>query len=1320
MALRAEGNISNLNTAIYLLQLSALQLPAAGPHLAKALITHFLYALSLQGILMAMAFDDWFIQQFESWEVDDPTDIMDLAVELLGDFYESVDSDALDHIVASCQASKAGSWESYSDLPDALLLRFHIHSKEDDLIDSLTGYDCLHEVVPSQYTGLCAALLARANGIFNPARCNWALQLIMKHRAHDVKALELYKTAIQAFQECRKSGIFTGLNTIVGQLDVAQFGLSRGQPQHPTFLNDLSAALCTRFEHEGNPQDIDQAVRYLREALNLRCVPSLQHSRRDWTLRNLGAALHSRFEKIGNPEDLDEAIAVHRETLDLRAAPHTDRGDSLTALASALQTRFHQRGDYQDLTEAVQLHQQALKLLPTSDPDRGTCLRNLWVALRNLFEQNGDVEFMNEGIDMIREALTIPSSYQQRSNTLNNLANTLRIRFEQTGISADIDEAIELNRTLLASRAAPNPSRGDSLANLAIALACRFDHKGNFRDIDEAIRLNREALDLRPTPHPEHVKSLNNLASVVSTRFKHAGVLEDLDEVIKLHRETLELWPPTHPDYAGYLGNLGSALLTRSGQREVLEDEAVGLYRRALELLPPSHVNRAATIGGLADALCVRFRHQKDSRDIIEAIQLMREVLELRPPAHASHGFALGKLGSALSLSFDRTGDLQDITESIQRYQEVVDTLDSDNPLYCGALNDLCGSLMQRMRHTDDWEGIQRVVDLELTALEFSLPPHTHRGYVLRNASEALVTAHQKRPNGSYVLQAFGFLQEASTYGPSPPLVRFRAACQWAQLPMQNISLSPLDAYRVAINLLPQLAALHLDVQSRRESLLKKECIELVSSASTYAIGPHRLRAPLDKLKVEPSGHHLATKLSKLATDLQTASFKDTSRNILRDTQSKLISLEAEEARCRRVNQEWDDTIKSIRDLPGHEGFMKPHDIQSLRNAALHGPVVLLIAEKKSSHALVIRVSKEVEHVPLPDVSLAWLHFHAALLRKLLGSSRIDMVAFIVSLRHRGESTVGLEARLFGAREAHATEDSDDVFRRLLSSLWISIVQPVFLRLGLKKSRSPSRLWWSPTGPFAFLPIHAAGIYGDLTSDCVLDYVVPSYTPTLTALLDPPTQTTASFKMMAVIQPDSRVAPLPGTRAELRKIQQRVPSQWLKAVGDNTEATVAGVLAILPQSSLAHFACHGIQDNINPLDSGLVLAGENLLKVSEIMRAWETEKKSTMSLAFLSACETAKGDDEVPDEAMHLAASFLFAGFRGVVATMWRMDDREGPKVADTFYEHLFRNCDANSSPPVHPDLTEAAHALHLAVTKLRKEPGISFARWVPFVHYGL
>ncbi|KAJ6534828.1 CHAT domain-containing protein, partial [Mycena capillaripes] len=193
------------------------------------------------------------------------------------------------------------------------------------------------------------------------------------------------------------------------------------------------------------------------------------------------------------------------------------------------------------------------------------------------------------------------------------------------------------------------------------------------------------------------------------------------------------------------------------------------------------------------------------------------------------------------------------------------------------------------------------------------------------------------------------------------------------------------------------------------------------------------------------------------------------------------------------------------------------------------------------------------------------------------------------------------------------------------------------------------RLWWCSTGAFTFLPIHAAGTYTENITDCTSDYVVSSYTPTLTALLDPPVDKATLFKMAVVIQPYTPdFNPLPGARQELIKIRERVPNQWLTSLA---QTRVDMALIHLRESSIVHFACHGIQDLENPLDSGLVLT-DGRLKVSEIMRRSETVRKS-ISLAFLSARETAKGDKAVPDEAMHLAASLLFAGFRGAVATMW-------------------------------------------------------------------
>ena len=94
----------------------------------------------------------------------------------------------------------------------------------------------------------------------------------------------------------------------------------------------------------------------------------------------------------------------------------------------------------------------------------------------------------------------------------------------------------------------------------------------------------------------------------------------------------------------------------------------------------------------------------------------------------------------------------------------------------------------------------------------------------------------------------------------------------------------------------------------------------------------------------------------------------------------------------------------------------------------------------------------------------------------------------------------------------------------------------------------PERLWWCPTGPFAFLPILAAGQYGakeELVSR-VSDFVVSSYTPSLTSLLNQlPRNDSKDLKMTMVIQPDA----LPCTTDELTEILELVPYEFLTIVG---------------------------------------------------------------------------------------------------------------------------------------------------------------------------
>ena len=164
------------------------------------------------------------------------------------------------------------------------------------------------------------------------------------------------------------------------------------------------------------------------------------------------------------------------------------------------------------------------------------------------------------------------------------------------------------------------------------------------------------------------------------------------------------------------------------------------------------------------------------------------------------------------------------------------------------------------------------------------------------------------------------------------------------------------------------------------------------------------------------------------------------------------------------------------------------------------------------------------------------------------------------------------------------------------------------------------------------------------STECTFNYIVSSYTPTISTLLGDISVPTNSFKMMVVIQPDTPgQKALPFTREELRKIEDHVGNDdyLIKIV----HGSVKEVLSHLPAASIAHFACHGQQ---SPLESALLLQ-DGPLKVSHIMQL----SMPNALLAFLSACETAMGEENLPDELIHLGATLLFVGFHGVIATMW-------------------------------------------------------------------
>jgi len=145
---------------------------------------------------------------------------------------------------------------------------------------------------------------------------------------------------------------------------------------------------------------------------------------------------------------------------------------------------------------------------------------------------------------------------------------------------------------------------------------------------------------------------------------------------------------------------------------------------------------------------------------------------------------------------------------------------------------------------------------------------------------------------------------------------------------------------------------------------------------------------------------------------------------------------------------------------------------------------------------------------------------------------------------------------------------------------------------------------------------------------------------------------------------------------------------------DNHAATVESVLQSMELYPSIHLACHASQNLEKPLSSGIHLHN-GVLELSAITK----KNLPNANFAFLSACQTSTGDENLPEEAVHLAAGMLAAGYQSVVAMMWSIFDVHAPCVAESFYESLLG--DGQDEGRQRLDGISMARALHYATQQL-------------------
>jgi len=1032
-----------------------------------------------------------------------------------------------------------------------------------------------------------------------------------------------------------------------------------------------------------------------------------------------GAEAFAEYQRTWRPEVIDAAVTAFRDAVAVASADNPNVASYLSNLGIALLTRFELTGDAADLSTGINFAQQAVAATPPGHPDRAAYLSNLASSLFTQFNRAGDSADLNAAIDAARQAvgITLPD-HPNRAAMLSNLASPLLARFELAGSSTDLDTAIEAVQQAVSVTPTGDPDLGGYFSDLGKALHLRFELTDDIPDLDAAIDAARQAVAVTPTGHPGRAAYLSNLGVSLRRRFDRTGDDANLDAAIDAARQAVAATTPGQPSLGAHLSNLGTSLHTRferTGDGADL-DAAIDAGQQAVAATPPGHPGLATMLSSLTNALFHRFERTEDAVDLDAAIDAARQAVAVTPAGHPGLAGYLTNLGNPLRSRFERTGDAADLDAAIDAARQAVAVAPAGHPgLLAGYLSNLGISLLARFGRARHGADLDAAIDAARQAVAVTPPGHPNLAGYLSNLGTALLARFERTGNNADRDAMIGYWQQASQVPTGAAGLRLAAAGSWADAAASAGRIhEAADGYQVAVGLLSTVAWHGLSRATREEQLA--QWAGLTADAAGCAILDSRPELAVELLEQGRSvlwtqALNLRSDLTRLAAAApELASRLEAARAILDSRMPTLpqsagdsappadsAQYQADDVDVRRhAARNWDDILAQIRTIPGFEHFLAAIPYPELAAAAASGPVVIVNVSRYGGHALIVAAGTDhARVVNLPGLTLNGTADCANRMLEALANTADPQRTF----REREKDSRAIQA--------------------VLDWLWEVIAEPVLADLGhtcTPEVGNPwPRVWWCATGPLTLMPLHAAGHHPRLRTgasdctDCVLDRVISSYTPTLTALararqLEAP----ALVRQLTVGMPTTPGLPsLPAVNDELRILARHFPPGEANHQLVESQATRTAALTALAAHSWVHLACHATQHQDDPTRSGFAV-WDATLTIADLAG----QPTQSRDLAFLSACQTAAGSVRQLDEAIHLAAAMQFLGYRHVIATMWTVADSPAPFVADTVYTSLTRRGER--------DPGRTAEALDRAIRSLRQLDPTNPLLWAPYIHLGI
>ncbi|HUN35410.1 MAG TPA: CHAT domain-containing protein [Trebonia sp.] len=240
-----------------------------------------------------------------------------------------------------------------------------------------------------------------------------------------------------------------------------------------------------------------------------------------------------------------------------------------------------------------------------------------------------------------------------------------------------------------------------------------------------------------------------------------------------------------------------------------------------------------------------------------------------------------------------------------------------------------------------------------------------------------------------------------------------------------------------------------------------------------------------------------------------------------------------------------------------------------------------------------------------------------------------------------------------------------------------------------------------PHGCLHYLPLHALKVDGRYLAERNPVTYSPS-TGVLKHCLSRRATTPAGSagSRQAAVFGDSREN-LPAAREEASQLAALLGAT--PVIGP--EVTRERLLHGVADADFVHIAGHAFFSGDDPLESGLQLAGGDILTAAQIF-GWQA---LNASLVTLSGCETGVSANHPGDELIGLVRAFLYARASAVLVSLWPVRDKSTAFLMRRFYERMLAD----------PTVLKA-DALRHAMLDTMSQPGLGeFYHWASFVLIG-